>query len=687
MRGASPIFARPSQSAHPEEPLSLSKRRLEGLAPCFETGLRQAQSLLSKSGKTAATCLLATALLTTPAHAADRQAARVSLGDSATYFFSGNMRAARIEAMNAVKADPQWGLARAMLARTQIALGDGPGAEAELNRAVKAGMSLAQLTHLGAHAALMQGDAPRALILSRRPVKSPISEAYARRIEAAALAATGEMDAAANAYDAAVATNPDSSMLWTDISRFRLRQGNVGGAGTAAARAVELDPANVEALILSGQLVRGQYGLIASLEWFDRALSVDPNNLVALGELAATHGDSGRYGEMLRITRRILAIDPVNPRALYLQAVMAARAGQYEVARTLVYKIGDRMGDVAGMQLLKGVLALEAGAWEQAKLALEPLQWNQRSNLVARRLYGLALLKSGETKQAFFRLAPLGDRADADSYTLLTLAGMQEGIDNARGAALLRDRAAKSGRVIAPPFDLYGSFRPDVAASGRDDNADVAIPRIASLMASGNAAAARPLALDVARRNPGAAGAQMLLGDVLEASGSVRGAAEAYRRAANIEFTENVALRLTSALQRSGQGAAAFNVLDTFLAQNPRNLPMTLLAANAQLQRGQWDDAIATINSVRLRIGNRDPVLLTGLGWAWYKKGDVARGLTYSDAALRMAPGNPVVAGTNGWMRFESGNDPKGGRALLVKAAKIAPDNAQLREWLGKARG
>ncbi len=625
-------------------------------------------------------------LLAAPAYAADRQVARETLEDAATYFFSGNMRAARIEALNAVKADPQWGLAHAMLARTQIALGDGAGAEAQLNRAIKAGMPVAQLTHLGAHAALMQGDAPRALILSRRPVASAVSQAYARRIEAAALAATGEMDAAARGYDAAVAANPNSSMLWTDIARFRLKQGNVGGAGTSAARAVELDPSNVEALILSGQLVRGQYGLIASIMWFDRALDVDPNNLVALGELAATQGDAGRYGDMLRLTRRMLAIDPVNARALYLQAVMAARARQYEVSRTLVYKIGDRMNGVAGMQLLKGILALEAGTWEQAKLALEPLQWNQRSNLVARRLYSIALLKAGETKEAFFRLAPLGDRADADSYTLLTLAAMQEGIGNWRGAGDLRDRAATSGRVTAPPFDLYGVFRPDMAASGRDDNADVAIPRIASLIASGDAGSALPLAQDVAQRNPGAAGAQMLLGDVLEATGNIAAAANAYRRAANVEFSENIALRLYSALQRSGQAAAALNVLDTFLAQNPQNLPATLLAANAQLQAGQWNTAIATIDSVRLRIGNRDPVLLTGLGWAWFKKGDAVRGLRYSNAALQMAPGNPVVAGTNGWMRFESGNDPKGGRALLMKAARIAPDNMQLRSWLAKAR-
>jgi cellulose synthase operon protein C len=630
--------------------------------------------------------LMLAVLLTVPAQAADRQAARQSLGESADYFFDRQLRAARIEAMNAVKADPNWGLARAMLARTQLALGDGAAATVELEKAVARGMSVNTLTHLAAHAALMQGDPKKALALAKRPLQSAVSRAYANRIAAAALSAQGDRDAAAKAYDAAAKVTPNSSSLWTDIARFRLSGGDVGGAGVTAARAVALDERNVEALILSGQLVRGQYGLIASLDWFDRALAVDPNSVLALAEAAASNGDAGRYGEMLRKTRRILAIDPTNARALYLQAVMAARSKRYELARTLVYRAGDRLDGMAGMQLLKGVLAMEAGAWEQAKIALEPLQWNQRTNLTARRLYGLALLRSGETNPAFHRLAPIGDRADADSYTLLTLAGMQEANGNRKGAGELRDRAAKSGRVIAPPFDLYGSLRPDVAASGQADNADVAIPRIASLMASGQAAQAVPLARQIAARNPGAAGAHMLLGDVLEANRDVRGAAAAYRVAANIDFSESVALRLYSALLRSGQAPAAALVLDTFLTQNPRNLPATLLAANAQLQAEQWDAAIATINGIRLRIGNRDPILLTGLSWAWFNKGDVARAMTYSDAALRMAPGNPVVAGTNGWIRFKSGNDAKGGRLLLAKAAKIAPDNPQLRDWLAKSR-
>src|SRR3546814_6396141 len=41
----------------------------------------------------------------------------------------GDARTARIELLNAVKADPQWGSARLLQAQALLALGDGPGGE------------------------------------------------------------------------------------------------------------------------------------------------------------------------------------------------------------------------------------------------------------------------------------------------------------------------------------------------------------------------------------------------------------------------------------------------------------------------------------------------------------------------------------------------------------------------------
>jgi cellulose synthase operon protein C len=103
------------------------------------------------------------------------------------------------------------------------------------------------------------------------------------------------------------------------------------------------------------------------------------------------------------------------------------------------------------------------------------------------------------------------------------------------------------------------------------------------------------------------------------------------------------------------------------------------------MQAGQWDAAIKTLQAVRERIGNRDATILNNLAWAWFMKGDAKRGLAFADAAYRLAPTNPAVANTLGWIRFQSGVDRVGGLQLLEKAVAISPNHPGMRYQLGQA--
>ncbi len=71
-------------------------------------------------------------------------------------------------------------------------------------------------------------------------------------------------------------------------------------------------------------------GLVASLPWFEKGLKAAPDDLSLLGEYAATLGEIGRAKDMLRVTRHMIELDGENPRAFYLQAVLAARAGNLQ---------------------------------------------------------------------------------------------------------------------------------------------------------------------------------------------------------------------------------------------------------------------------------------------------------------------------------------------------------------------
>ena len=93
--------------------------------------------------------------LATPAQA-DGAIAKHNLVLSLGLLTDGNFNAARSYAEKAIKADPKWGLAHAMLARTYLALGDGIGAEAELGRAAANGFDMTRGHQMLAQAWLLR---------------------------------------------------------------------------------------------------------------------------------------------------------------------------------------------------------------------------------------------------------------------------------------------------------------------------------------------------------------------------------------------------------------------------------------------------------------------------------------------------------------------------------------------------
>jgi predicted Zn-dependent protease len=73
---------------------------------------------------------------------------------------AGDPRTARVEFLNAIKANPDDPKVRLAQAEAYLALGDGQAAQAEIERARKLGTGIADTAHLMAHALLLQ-DNPR----------------------------------------------------------------------------------------------------------------------------------------------------------------------------------------------------------------------------------------------------------------------------------------------------------------------------------------------------------------------------------------------------------------------------------------------------------------------------------------------------------------------------------------------
>src|SRR6187549_1343204 len=249
----------------------------------------------------------------------------------------------------------------------------------------------------------------------------------------------GNIAAAGHAFDMAFAQGPENARLWVDIGRFRYGNGQHYLAVAAADRALAVDPADARALEFRGQLLRDAQGVRAAQAWFSKAVDRAPGDLGLLGEYAATLGEAGEYREMLRVARRMVELDPRQPRAYFLQAVLAARAGKDDLARRLLWRTDGAYDEEPAGQLLAGILELRTGNPALAVDQFDALVRKQPDNVRATLLLGRALLAAGDANEVVARFGPAAARADASPYLLTLVGRAYEQLDRRAEAAAYLD--------------------------------------------------------------------------------------------------------------------------------------------------------------------------------------------------------------------------------------------------------
>ena len=125
------------------------------------------------------------------------------------YEEAGEMRSARVEAMNAVDHAPDNEAAWRLLARSEIAIRDGIAALGTLDRATSAGIADDRTRHLRVEALLISGDRDAALAESEA---GPVADEFfadMQRVRGRAFQASGQIVDAAQAFTLAIENDPE----------------------------------------------------------------------------------------------------------------------------------------------------------------------------------------------------------------------------------------------------------------------------------------------------------------------------------------------------------------------------------------------------------------------------------------------------------------------------------------------
>lgn len=556
---------------------------------------------------------------------------------------------------------------RIKAASVALARSDGIAAEAELDRALKAGATKSDVAAAMGEALIVQGQMQRAREWLGPAQFSAATQAHGWRMIGLLERHEGNLPAAGKAYDRALALTPKDPQLWVDIGRMRYAGGEHIQAIEAANRALELGPRHPRALEFRAQLLRDAGHPAGALALLGQALEVAPDDLELLAGQAETLGEMGRTTEMLAVVRRMTEIAPRHPWAAYLQAVLAARAGKTDLARSVLGRAGDRLDNVPSAMLLAGLLELEAGNVSIAADQLEELARRQPGNQRVQLLLARALYDAGEHGRLFARFGPVAARPDAPAYLLELLGRAHEERGDHAAAAPLLDRAASAApRLMIPVGGEGGGFGP--VASAR------------SLLASGSGEQARQVAQRLLAVRPGSYEALYLAGDTDLAAGQPAQALRSYQAASVVRFPDSLLLRISLAYERLGQAGYSRLLVTRYLGAMPQSPLAARMAAGQSAFARDWGTARALLESLRRRGGNRDVRLLSDLSFAQLRSGDGAAASESAARAWALQPASPVAAQAYAMALAETGRDPGLARQLLEQARTSGGDNPLLTE-------
>jgi cellulose synthase operon protein C len=622
--------------------------------------------------------LLSTAAMSAGAYKPDSDA-KAAFDRASTFRKSGDYRAARVELMNATAEDPKWAAAYVAQAEVALELFDAVAARAAIDKAIALNIEESDIAHLSGHAYWLTGNLDAAKEALSDEEISEKNRLYADRILGRVYMDMGDTIAAERVFDGAVKSHPKDSKLWTEIARFRLVIANRAGAIEAADYALKLDPNNIRALELRGRLVRTQFGVLAALPWFERALQISPNDIPVLEEYGATLGDAGRYRDMLAQARKIISLNSNNSKAYYMQAVIAARAGDNDLARRLMARVGGSFAELPGPMLLSAVVEYRAGNSNSAADILERLVEQQPSNLRLRTLLARAMHRAGDHRGAWDAIAPVVDRADADNYTIVLGGRILEALDERKPAAGRFDRAVFPSVARSVPIPEGRSIAGAADEARRNPkNAAVVIPYVRLLLANNNYAAAREEANRLLQGNAGVVEAQLVSGDVEMTAGNIKEAVATYERSRAIAFTSPIMLRLVSAYRAVGNHGAASTTISDFLNANPDSMIAQRMWAFDLLDRKQHKDALIWLKRTRARLGYNDAILNANISRAYSGLGDKDAAVKEARLAYRIHPANVMVTYVYGQALLKSGKYPKGAYNMLRKANKLAPNDKEI---------
>lgn len=342
------------------------------------------------------------------------------MSDAKQYEQKGDRKAALIQLKNAVEKSPDNGEARLALGSLELAMGDAVSAEKELRKARSLGIAADRILP-GLGKALVQQGKLKDVLTDITP-EAAAKSAPLLIVRGNALLATGKADESKQAYEAALALNPNSGDALIGLAQHAQVGGDRDAAQRYAQEAVAKDPKNAEVFMYRGTMLRMEGKSDEALAAFDQAQALDPNNRNVHVEKAYVQITRGKFPEAKAEIDAADKASPGNLLVTYTRALYDFSQGHFAAANESLQKILKVAPDHLPSVLLAGASEMNLGSTQQADQHLRKYLESNPNDVYARKLLAQNQLKSAQPADAAATLAPVLKDASQDPQ-LLALAG------------------------------------------------------------------------------------------------------------------------------------------------------------------------------------------------------------------------------------------------------------------------
>lgn len=647
--------------------------------------------------------------------------------DALVRYEKKDLAGAIIQLKNALQIDKNMLPVQMLLGKALLQNGDVVAAEVALTEALRLGVNRAEVVIPLGQAYMAQGR--HKLIFEQQFNLAGLPSGVQLQLlllRAAASADLGDVRGALKAVDEARAIDPKLAAVWLAEIPIRIRSRQFSEAGAAAERALALTPDSAEAWYQKGSVAHVSGDLAGTLAAYDRAIKLHAAHVEARVARAGLYLDLGRQPDAAKDVEELKRIAPNEPRASYLQALLAERDNKPELASKALKDLVGLIDPVPidfiryrpQLLMLNGLAHFGLNEREKAKQYLEVFQRSQ-SNSPASKLLAQIYLGESNTDRAIDVLETYlkANPADGQAMTLLGSTLMSKG-QHARAASLMQQALKtndapefrtvlglsliRSGQASNGVVELEAAYKKDP----RQAQAGIAL--VGLYLRSGQAAKAVAIAESLVKQQASNASFFNLLGLAKGQTGNLAGAKAAFEQSVKLDSGlmspkinlarldiaskayDAAAIRLAAILKADEKNTEAMYEMATLSDRRgqaadtqrwlekandlsgPKEIRWGLALSDFHLRNGRPGQALETAKQVSAKAPD-DLSALLAYAKAQLVNGDSPGAKSTLTSATRVADYNPALQLQIALLQLTANNVP-GAAYSLEKALSSQPD-------------